>query len=264
MHQQLHKNKTVNTSTPIRYKSPYASPRVTSLRQQVIAGHPATRLSPSAQRCTRGRALGDKMPERRVSEATINHRPPLPPVPSSISGRSQSLDGLLDDNSGAGVDDEGASDVVDGARSLEVLLDESTNEPPQVLRPPRREERSKSVDNYLTERKMPEKRFDSMPRTRSPSEQFCESETLVVDEARELPTVNVTATTHDTAYDSEEEGPRIEVPDDDEGDRQRRSLSTTPSTAMSRQNSTTSSELPERKKTFINRLGKRVRSMIKK
>lgn len=246
-------------TTPTRYKSPY-SPRVTSLRQQVIAGHPATRASPSSLSNGRQPArvpgqLGDskKKGERRVSEATINHRPPLPPP--SISGRSQSLDGLLDDGDDDG--DEGASDVVDGrlkmkkgeAMSLEVLLDENETpmeQPEKVLRPPRREERSKSVDNYLGERR---EGFDSLPRTRSPSEQFCERETLVVDEAKEKKA-------HDMAYDSEEEGPRVmTVVEEPE--------SGTPS-SMSRQNSTTSSELPERKKTFINRLGKRVRSMIKK
>lgn len=288
-------------STPNKYKSPY-SPRVTSLRQQVISGHPATRASPQfnprqRQQPIRGTlGAGDKKGERRVSEATINHRPPLPP---SISGRSQSLDGLLDDNNnsncaGGGVDDdddddndddEGASDVIDGpagggrkvvtgleARSLEVLLDVVDNdEPPRmpekVLRPPRREERSKSVDNYLGDK--PVAAYNER-RTRSPSEKFCEMETLVVDEAREVessssPTVRITVVepTHDTAhtaYNSEEEGPRNGQDKEQEQD----STPTTPSTEMSRQNSTTSSEMPERKKTFINRLGKRVRSMIKK
>lgn len=236
----------------------------------MIAGHPATRLSPGSQinsrplPFSRSGQLGDKKGERRVSEATINHRPPLPP---SISGRSQSLDGLLDDNSTScaevDVDDEGASDVVDGrcvggvgleARSLEVLLDENEDQqqqqkPEKVLRPPRREERSKSVDNYLSPNSS---RFDSMPRTRSPSEKFCESETLIVDEAKQKT---------DTAYNSEEEGPRVVVV----GAGDEESKSTSPSSAVSRQNSTTSSgENPERKKTFINRLGKRVRSMIKK
>lgn len=269
-----------SSSTP-KYKSPY-SPRVTSLRQQVISGHPATRASPQfnsrPQQPFRGQlgtsAGGDKKGERRVSEATIiNHRPPLPP---SISGRSQSLDGLLDENSNClGVgngddedDDEGASDVVDGGRggrkvvgttSLEVLLDENDTPPAtvpeKVLRPPRREERSKSVDNYLGDKKC----VESMPRTRSPSEKFCEVETMVV-----VPTLKVTVEGKlDTAYNSEEEGPRTQGQEvkEEEGE----TTSTTPSTAsMSRQNSTTSSEMPERKKTFINRLGKRVRSMIKK
>lgn len=262
------------TSTP-KYKSPY-SPRVNSLRQQVIAGHPATRLSPYSQYTSRVANRGQQMSakktgERRISEAAISRRPPLPP--NFSSGRSQSLDGLLDESGGGGSgvdggrghDDEGASDVVDGmmvgggsaagaAVSLEVLLDETEEQP--VKRPPRREERSKSVDNYLGEKSDQQQQFDSLPRTRSPSEKFCERETLVVDEAKEVPSVCVTA--HDTAYNSEEEGPPRE---DEEGD----SRSTTPSTAaMSRQNSTTSSEVPERKKTFINRLGKRVRSMIKK
>lgn len=202
--------------------------------------------------------------ERRVSEAII-HRPPLPPT---ISGRSQSLDGLLDESCVVDMnDDEGASDVVDGrnaigleARSLEVLLDENEDkeqQPPEtVQRPPRREERSKSVDNYLGDQITDKKRFDSLPRTRSPSEKFCESETLVVDEARQVPGEK-SKKTHDTAYNSEEEGPIVQMHEAD-------SNSSSPSRAMSRQNSTTSSELPERKKTFINRLGKRVRSMIKK
>lgn len=268
-----------SSSTP-KYKSPY-SPRVTSLRQQVISGHPATRASPQfnsrPQQPFRGQLGGDQKGERRVSEATIiNHRPPLPP---SFSGRSQSLDGLLDDNSNCvGVgnddedDDEGAPDVVDGRRkvlettSLEVLLDENDTPPvtmpEKVLRPPRREERSKSVDNYLGDKKC----VDSMPRTRSPSEKFCEVETMVVDEAKVVvPTLKVTVEGKlDTAYNSEEEGPRTngqKKEEEEEGE----TTSTTPSTAsMSRQNSTTSSEMPERKKTFINRLGKRVRSMIKK
>lgn len=221
--------------------------------------------------------MGEKQGERRSSATTINHRPPLPPP--SISGRSQSLDGLLDDDAGRRVgdgDDEGASDVVDGrqgpdgsrleaARSLEVLLDEEPAELPKIQRPPRREERSKSVDNYLSDR--PSEGIDSgrslesLPRTRSPSEKFCENETIIVDEAKELPSSSSAAETRsvdvslndDTAYNSEEEGPRME-----------RQESTTSGGAMSRQDSTTSSEIPERKKTFINRLGKRVKSLMKK
>lgn len=210
----------------------------------------------------------DKKGERRVSETTINHRPPLPP---SISGRSQSLDGLLDDKAGEDDEDEGALDVVDGpssrrtvleARSLEVLLDETEDQPKQVevttmtaaevqkvKRPPRREERAKSVDNYLG---------DSRPRTRSPSEKFCESETLIVQDAKELPSVVLSeprerphsSCQEGTAYNSEEEGPIGEQEQEQP--------------QISRQNSTTSSELPERKKTFINRLGKQFKSLIKK
>lgn len=243
------------------------------MRQQIIAGQPATRVSPGSQRAQplRGQlGAGDKKGERRVSETTINQRPPLP----TISGRSQSLNGLLD-----GADDEnveeGAPDVVDGrsvvgleARSLEVLLDENDNpqqpqeeEVKKVLRPPRREERSKSVDNYLGDGRA----FDSSPRTRSPSEKFCVSETMIVDEAKEMSPslVVVTEPTDDIAYNSEEEGP-LEGNGQQQQEKEASSTSTTPSNEMSRQNSTTSSEMPERKKTFINRLGKRVKSLIKK
>lgn len=246
----------------------------------MITGQPATRASPHTQWSSRRPGqLGDKKSERRVSEATINQRPPLPPP--GISGRSQSLDGLLDDSAScAGVeDDEGASDVVDGlavgvglkgmeARSLEVLLDENEDKKKpldtemKAIRPPRREERSKSVDNYLGDRE-DSVRFDSLPRTRSPSEKFCASEMLVVDEAKEIVIVPPTADL-DEDYNSEEEGPRVVVEEPKESSEERSIHSTTPSTAMSRQNSSTSSELPERKKTFINRLGKRVRSIIKK
>lgn len=247
------------------------------MRQQIIAGQPATRASPSSQRGQplRGQlGAGDKKGERRVSETTINQRPPLPPT---ISGRSQSLNGLLDGADDADVE-EGAPDVVDGrsmmagleARSLEVLLDEQQQQQPQeeeetvkkVQRPPRREERSKSVDNYLGDGRP----FDSSPRTRSPSEKFCVNETLIVDEAMEMPSQSVVVVTEptgeDTAYNSEEEGPLEE--NRQQLEKGASSTSTTPSNAMSRQNSTTSSELPERKKTFINRLGKRVKSLIKK
>lgn len=259
---------------------------MTSLRQQIIAGHPASRLSPNAQLIAKPRTgtgagkLGEKQGERRSSATTISHRPPLPRP--NISGRSQSLDGLLDDDGDVTVvgDNEGALDVVDGrgagtetgkleAQSLEVLLTEEPAELPKVQRPPRREERSKSVDNYLSDRPIDSidsgRSLESLPRTRSPSEKFCESEMMIVDEAMEVPSSSSPGETQsvdislndDTAYNSEEEGPRIE--------RQESTTSAgTTSAAMSRQNSTTSSELPERKKTFINRLGKRVKSLMKK
>lgn len=221
----------------------------------MIAGHPATRASPQIPRgplaaATWNTSGRDKKGERRVSETTmaVNHRPPLPRP--SISGRSQSLGGLLDSDSADG-EAEGASDVVDGrvavgqgleTRSLEVLLDEGEADRVQQ-RPPRREERSKSVDNGLDgERERERERsFDQTPRATS--------------EQREMH--------HDTAYNSEEEGP-MGVKEAKEGEQEEESRSGSVSISMSRQNSTTSSENPERRKTFMNRLGKRMKSLMKK
>ncbi|XP_055687195.1 uncharacterized protein LOC129792310 [Lutzomyia longipalpis] len=179
----------------------------------------------------------------------LSRRPPLPPA---ISSRSQSLDGLLDM---AGCDDAGngqktnseraASEVTDSpqrrqrgaetdrgnriSRSLEDLLDEK----PEANKGEEEDGNcSRSLESLLQD--TPESpASEQAQRTASPGEKFCESETIVVD--------NALRSNDDTAYNSEEEK----------------------SSTSSRQGSI-SSDQQGSKRTFINRLGRRMKSLIKK
>lgn len=117
------------------------------------------------------------------------------------------------------------------SRSLEDLLDEKSE---------RKEETevedvncSRSLESLLQD--APESpTIESGQRTASPAEKFCVNETIVVD--------NALRSNDDTAYNSEEDKS---------------------STSSSRQGSI-SSDQQGSKRTFINRLGRRMKSLIKK
>lgn len=176
---------------------------------------------------------------RRCSATAISHRPPIPPA---ISTRSHSLDELLDCKDDNDVDDEGVSEkenqIIDNqqspassiksnnrlSKSMELLLDNDEDDCP----PP--DQKSKSTETL--DKDSTSNSFLSLPRTATPSEKCCENEIMTVN---------------DTAYNSDEEGDRES------------------SATMSRQNSTSSEfQNGDRKKTFINRIGKRMKSLIKK
>ncbi|XP_059612735.1 bromodomain-containing protein 4A-like, partial [Phlebotomus argentipes] len=204
--------------------------------RHLITGHPASRI---------GRPT---TPQRRPlpvprGPSALTRRPPLPPT---ISSRSQSLDGLLDmagceeANGEQSTSERAASEVPDTAqrrargaetdrtnrisRSLEDLLDEKPGSKPETV--VEDGNCSRSLESLLQD--PPESPTPASP---SPGEKFCESETMVVD--------NTLKSNDDTAYNSEEDK----------------------SSTSSRQGSISSEP---NKKTFINRLGRRMKSLIKK
>lgn len=206
---------------------------------------------------------------RRSSAAGLTHRPPLPP---NIGNRSQSLDGLLD----AGGNDE--MKTVAGGVSETTL---STLTPPNESADPHdsplqtNNRRSRSMEDLLDERDETELIDDndsdctrsmehladdtvltvvinpessdnlkdivsigstsSLNRNRTPSEQPCGSETITIENA-------VRATSPALDEDTRSTG-----------------------TAYSRQDSINSKDSNgDKKKTFLNRYVKKVRSLIKK
>lgn len=245
---------------------------------------------------------------RRSSATAINHRPPLPP---SISARSQSLDELLDskeecdDNVGVSENsimcidedlvDQVSAQIGDSAarltKSMEVLLDKDDddcdegmidNEPPVIslMSDRKRSERAKSFEAYMTGSDAGQAAGSSpqcgstvsLARTATPSEKFCESETITVDNSR--PLLESRPQREDNhvespAFDARDAGPLSADTLSPTSDGEASSMGTVASdNAMSRQNSTTSSEFQgggdRNRKTFMNRLGKRVKSLIKK
>lgn len=235
---------------------------------------------------------------RRSSAAGIMQRPPLPPA---IGTRSHSLDGLLDAAAPGNISDaknvtEGASDAnklppIHGSdddtidvgvqerantsnipkshrrsRSMEDLIDE--REEKCSTQQPGCEDRSRSMEHLAEDEptmivqainctvtdRLPFKDATSIGSASSlnPSsiEQPCGSETIVIDNTItlsecQLPPVSGTALR--SSLDSADED----------------SISRTPS-SYSRQDSTTSSKDSEKKKTFLNRYVKKVKSFIKK
>lgn len=237
---------------------------------------------------------------RRSSAAGIMQRPPLPPA---IGARSQSLDGLLLDAAAPGnrsdVENvtEGASDVIklppihgSDDDTIDVGVQERQNSTGNI---PKSHRRSRSMEDLIDERE--EKSCTPQPgcedRSRS-MEHFAEDEPADVVQA-----INATVADRLTFKDASSIGsasslnpPAVEQPCGSEtitidntitlsdstspqksGAELRNSLdsaeddtvSRTPS-SYSRQDSTTSSKDSEKKKTFLNRYVKKVKSFIKK
>lgn len=236
---------------------------------------------------------------RRSSAAGIMQRPPLPPA---IGTRSQSLDGLLDAAAPGNRSDvqnvtEGASDAtklppIHGSDddTIDVGVQERQNSTANI---PKSHRRSRSMEDLIDERE--EKTCTAQPgcEDRSKSmEYLAEDETSVVVQA-----INPTVADRLTFKDASSVGsasslnpPAVEQPCGSEtitidntitlsdsplpqksGAALRNSLdsadedtvSRTPS-LYSRQDSTTSSKDSEKKKTFLNRYVKKVKSFIKK
>lgn len=223
---------------------------------------------------------------RRSSAAGItHHRPPLPP--NTIGKRSQSLDGLLDtaNNTCTTIDNintEGASDDTPNtltttdthtsydttdsinqtatnhrrSRSLEDLLDE----------------RDEMHSNYDSHSKSVDSSIDTLSMTTEPSTELVKDDETGNDDRADTSSIGSasslnpsqtekpcsceTITVEHTVPQLNETGvASVHRPDDDR---------VSNLTAYSRQGSTTSKDSDNKKKTFLNRYVKKVKSFIKK
>ncbi|KAG4066923.1 hypothetical protein HA402_009025 [Bradysia odoriphaga] len=227
---------------------------------------------------------------RRSSAAGItHHRPPLPP--STIGKRSQSLDGLLDtaNNKCTTIDNintEGASDDTPNTLTTpNSHTHTSYDTTDSINQTSTNHRRSRSVEDLLDERdeihsnydshsKSVDSSIDTLSMTTEPSTELVkDDETANGDKAdtssigsasslnpsqTEKPCSCETITVENTVPQSNEIDSSVAAAHPVDDDR------VSNLTAYSRQGSTTSKDSDNKKKTFLNRYVKKVKSFIKK
>ncbi|XP_037043781.1 papilin-like [Bradysia coprophila] len=225
---------------------------------------------------------------RRSSAAGItHHRPPLPP--STIGKRSQSLDGLLDtaNNKCTTIDNintEGASDdtpntltTTDSHTHTSYDTTDSINQTSTNHRRSRSledllDERDEIHSNYDSHSKSVDSSIDTLSMTTEPSTELVKddetgdkADTSSIGSASSLnpsqtekPCSCETITVQNTVPQSNETDSSVAAARPVDDDR------VSNLTAYSRQGSTTSKDSDNKKKTFLNRYVKKVKSFIKK
>lgn len=228
---------------------------------------------------------------RRSSAAGITHqRPPLPP--NNIGKRSQSLDGLLDTANNTcstnNINTEGASD--DSPNSLtqpdNQISSDTTDSVTQT--PARNHRRSRSLEDLIDERdeihsnyeshsKSMDSSIDTLSMTTEPSTELIKDDVTTISEPiGKADTSSIGSASSLNPSQTEKpcgcETITVEntVPQPNETDTSVASVTMIDDdrvsnlTAYSRQGSTTSKDSDNKKKTFLNRYVKKVKSFIKK
>lgn len=248
---------------------------------------------PSNQYGLAGSATRSPSGMRRSSAAGItHHRPPLPP--STIGKRSQSLDGLLDtaNNTCTTIDNintEGASDdtpntltIPDTHTSYDTT--DSINQTPTNHRRSRSledllDERDEIHSNYDSHSKSVDSSIDTLSLTTEPSTELVKDDETGNDDTHKTDTSSIGSASSLNPSQTEKpcscETITVEntVPQSENETDSSVAASVHPSvdddrasnlTAYSRQGSTTSKDSDNKKKTFLNRYVKKVKSFIKK
>lgn len=226
-------------------------------------------------------------PARRSSAAGITRqRPPLPP--SNIGKRSQSLDGLLDTANDTScttnhINTEGASD--DTSNTITTTDNHSSSDTTDSITQPSsttNHRRSRSLEDLLDERdeihsnydshsKSMDSSIDAISITTEPSTELIKDDTTIDKDASSIGSASsLNPSQSEKPCSCETITVENTIPQPNETDSSVASTTIIDEdrvsnlTAYSRQGSTTSKDSDNKKKTFLNRYVKKVKSFIKK
>lgn len=225
---------------------------------------------------------------RRSSAAGItHHRPPLPPT--TMGKRSQSLDGLLDNTHATNT--EGASDDTTNTTLTQSDNHNSTDTTDSINQTPTsNHRRSRSLEDLLDERdeipsnfdshsKSMDSSIDTLSMTTEPSTELIKDHAPAIDEPIDkadtssigsASSLNPSQTEKPCSCESITVENTVPLPQSNDTDTSVASAIAIDDdrvsnlTAYSRQGSTTSKDSDNKKKTFLNRYVKKVKSFIKK